>query len=82
MFVVKKYANSMMDAVISAPPAPNLSTNTKSSPGYGSKSRPHIQLSWHAIGENALHEAVKYDQDAVVDYLLVDWSQTHLRIFH
>ena len=78
MFVIKDHANS----IISAPPASNLSTNTKSSPGDGSKSRPRIQLSWHAIGEDALHGAVEYDQNAVVDYLLADWSQTQVRIFH
>lgn len=75
------HANSIMHVVISAPPASNLSTNTKSSPGYGSESRPQIQ-SWHAIGENALHLAAEYDQSAMVEYLLAEWLQTTVRIFY
>ena len=33
-------------------------------------------------GENALHLAAKYDQSAVVEYLLAEWSHTQVRIFH
>ena len=34
-FIIKNHANSIMDAVISAPPASNLSTNTKAGLGHG-----------------------------------------------
>ena len=47
------------------------------------RSKSELLLEFHPKwGKNALHLAVEDDQRDVVEYLLAEWSQTQVRIFH